>query len=207
MFTLSEGEFLVKLARKTIEEYFVTHKIPKPPKDAPKNLFEEAGVFVTLETFPEKHLRGCIGYPEPIKPLVEAAMDSAINAAFQDPRFPALEKEELNRIVVEVNILTPPELIRVSNPKEYPKQIEVGKHGLIVEHGFYRGLLLPIVAVEYKWSCVEFLTETCHKAGLTPDMWLDPHTKIYRFESQVFAEESPKGKIREIDLKELIARK
>ena len=87
----------------------------------------------------EKELRGCIGYPYPTSPLVEAVIDSAINAATQDPRFEPLTLKELSKVVFEVSVLTPPEPVEVKNPKEYVSKIKVGEDGLIVERGFYQG--------------------------------------------------------------------
>ncbi len=199
-YSLEEGEFLVKLARKTIEEYLKSGKKPKiDEKSVPEKLKKKAGAFVTLdkvgESLREKELRGCIGYIEPIMPLYKTVMEAAISAATQDPRFEPVKLEEMDNIIVEVTILTPPELIKVKSPREYPKHIEIGKHGLIVEYGIYRGLLLPQVPVEYGWSKEEFLSHTCMKAGLLPDCWLSENVKIYRFSGIVFSEEKPRGRV------------
>ncbi len=80
--------------------------------------------------------------------------------------------------------------------KDLPKEIKIGVHGLIVEKGFYKGLLLPQVPVEWGWDEMEFLSQTCWKAGLPPDCWLDENTKIYAFTAEIFEEEEPHGKIR-----------
>ena len=95
--TDEEGKFLIKLARNTVEQYLEIGKATKPPKETPKRLFEYCGVFVTINSIVsgEKKLRGCIGYPYPTSPLVEAVIDSAINAATEDPRFEPLTLEEL----------------------------------------------------------------------------------------------------------------
>jgi hypothetical protein len=143
----------------------------------------------------EKQLRGCIGYPQPTFPLVEATIDSAINAATEDPRFNPLSLKELDEVVFEVSVLTPPEAIEVNKPQEYVGKIKVGEHGLIVEKGFSKGLLLPQVPVEWGWCEEEFLCQCCMKAGLPPDTWLGKGTKIYKFTAIVFEEETPKGKI------------
>jgi uncharacterized protein (TIGR00296 family) len=112
----------------------------------------------------------------------------AISAATQDPRFPPVTINELDSIDVEVSVLTKPELINVDKPSEYPGKINVGEDGLIVEMGYYRGLLLPQVPLEWKWDVDEFLSNTCMKAGLLPDCWLKPEVKIYSFKSQIFEE-------------------
>ncbi len=201
MYSLGEGKYLIGLARRAIEVYLREGRKLSPPEDAPEKLMEKAGVFVTLESYPAHELRGCIGYPEPVYPLVEATIKAAIAAATQDPRFYPLSLRELEHCTVEVSILTKPELMEVRSPREYPEKIEVGKHGLIVERGFARGLLLPQVPVDERWSTEEFLSHTCVKAGLMPDCWLDEETKIYRFEGIVFAEVSPKGEVVERSLK------
>ncbi len=194
-----EGTFLVQLARNTAKTFLETGKIIDPPQNTPKKLFEKCGVFVTINSVRDhasKDLRGCIGYPQPIKPLVHAVIDNAINAATQDPRFEPLEKNELDQVVFEVSALTPPERIKVDNPEEYAKQVKVGEHGLIVEKGFYRGLLLPQVPVEWGWCEEDFLCQCCVKAGLPPDSWLSKNTKVYRFGAIVFEEEKPNGAVK-----------
>ncbi len=195
MYSLEEGTFLVKLARSAIEKYLEEGKLIAPPKNAPEKLKEKAGVFVTLETYPKKDLRGCIGYPEPVMPLVEAAIKAAVSAAAQDSRFPPVLRGELESTLVEVSVLTPPELIKVKSPKEYLQKIEIGRHGLTVEQGFNRGLLLPQVPVDENWSKEEFLSYTCMKAGLPSDCWCDESTKIYKFSGIVFCEVEPKGEV------------
>ncbi len=198
-FNLDEGKLLVKIARKAIEVYLARREKYKP-KNYPAKFNEERGVFVTLETYPGKELRGCIGYPEPIKPLIEALIDSAISAATRDPRFSPVTIEELDKLVVEVSVLTKPELLKCK-PNEYHKFIEIGRHGLIVERGLFRGLLLPQVAVEYNWNVEEFLANTCLKAGLMPDEWLDDTTNVYIFEAQIFSELKPNGEVIERKLR------
>ncbi|NIQ04875.1 MAG: TIGR00296 family protein, partial [Candidatus Korarchaeota archaeon] len=143
--SIEEGEFLVKLARKAVEDYLKTGKKPEVPEDTPKKLLKPCGVFVTINTleFDERKLRGCIGYPYPTTPLTQAVIESSINSATQDPRFNPVSQEEIESIVFEVSILTPPERIKAEKPNEYPSKIEIGKDGLIVEQGMRKGLLLP----------------------------------------------------------------
>ncbi|MFX1295729.1 MAG: TIGR00296 family protein [Promethearchaeota archaeon] len=197
VFSDEEGEYLVKLARKCIETIVRTGKKLNIPVDAKEKLKEKSGVFVTLETitYAEKQLRGCIGRPYPDFQLIHALIDSSIDAAMHDPRFAAVKPDELDNIVVEVSILTPPTLIKVDSVNDYPNHVEVGKDGLIVEHNWRKGLLLPQVAVEWKWNSKKFLEQTCWKAGLTPDMWMDKNTKIYKFQAEIFHELEPNGKI------------
>ncbi|NYZ78822.1 TIGR00296 family protein [Candidatus Micrarchaeota archaeon] len=199
MLSLDEGEYLIKLARKAIGTY-LEKRVAINPDKPPASLLAERGVFVTIETYPEKELRGCIGYPYPVKELAKSVVDCAINSATGDPRFPGMNRRELDRCTIEISVLTVPEVIKVNDPKEYPKCIKVGRDGLIVEYGYYSGLLLPIVPVEQKWDEEDFLSQTCHKAGVPVDTWLSPRVKIYNFQSQVFKEEKPGGRIVEVAL-------
>ena len=194
MLSLEEGTLLVKLARKTIENYVRDGKVPPRPRVSEK-LRKPRGVFVTLTRKGE--LRGCIGYPFPTKPLVDAVMDAAVSSAVRDPRFPPVRVRELSEIIVEVSVLTEPEVIQAKRPSEYPKHIEIGKHGLIVEWSGYGGLLLPQVPVEWRWDAEEFLSQTCVKAGLPPDCWLERDVTIKRFSAQIFKEKEPGGEVEE----------
>jgi uncharacterized protein (TIGR00296 family) len=189
-----EGVFAVKTARRVVEEYLERRKIPKI--EFPEKFEKKSGVFTTISTYPKHELRGCIGFPEPVFPLKKALVESALSAAFQDPRFPPLRRDEIDRVVFEVSLLTPPVEVKVKNRRELLEKIRIGKHGLIVEKGFYKGLLLPQVPVEWGWDVEEFLAQTCWKAGLYPDCWLDEDTKIYAFSAEIFEEEEPRGKIR-----------
>src|SRR3989344_9216799 len=113
-----EGSYLVSLARRAIDGYFANGKKIHPDKSGGA-LSEPRGVFVTLESYPSHELRGCIGYPLPIKELSQAVVDSSLSAAFEDPRFPPLETGELGKITVEVSVLSVPEEIEVKNSEEY----------------------------------------------------------------------------------------
>jgi uncharacterized protein len=199
-----DGKFLVQIARNTAKTYLETGKVLGPPENTPKKFFENYGVFVTINTLRNngKSLRGCIGYPYPTSPLVNAVIDNAINAATQDPRFEPLSKEELDEVVFEVTVLTPPEPVTVEKPEEYVKKIKVGEHGLIVEKGYCKGLLLPQVPIEWGWGEEEFLCQCCVKAGLPPDSWLLKGAKIYRFKGIVFEEETPNGTVKRKSLHE-----
>jgi len=196
--TLREGVFLVGLARRAVEEHLKSGKTIKPPGEASAKLRRPCGVFVTLNKVVRgrRELRGCIGFPYPTMPLVEAVIDSAVSAATGDPRFHPVSPDELAHIVFEVSVLTPPELIEVESPKGYPSEVKIGRDGLIVERGPYKGLLLPQVPVEWGWGGEEFLCQCCMKAGLPPDCWLARGTRVYRFEAVIFEEESPGGEVR-----------
>jgi len=195
--TQEEGEYLVKLARKAAETYLKKREILEVPNDVPPKLKEQCGVFVTINTLKGKthQLRGCIGFPHPTTPLARAVIESAISSATQDPRFMPMRTEELDQVVFEVSVLTPPEPVEVNNPQDYCSKIKVGRDGLIVERTYCKGLLLPQVPVELNWDEETFLCECCVKAGLSPDSWLLKDTRVYRFQAIIFEETSPKGKI------------
>ena len=138
-----------------------------------------AGAFVTLHLNGE--LRGCIGYPEDDLPLIDVVDRCAVSAAISDPRFPALALDEWSEVDIEISVLGPIE--RVSDISE----VVVGRHGLIVELGHRRGLLLPQVASERNWSAAEFASQTSAKAGLPRDAWRTG-ASLYKFEAEVFGE-------------------
>lgn len=184
MISEENGQYLVEVAKNAISTYLETGRRPFIPEDCPEELKKELGVFVTLN---KKHrLRGCIGYPEPVKSLIESTIDVAIAAAFDDPRFPELKKEEYNDLEFEVTVLTQPELIEIAHPDQYLKEIEIGRDGLIIQKGYARGLLLPQVAQENGFSVEEFLDHTCMKAGISADSWMDESCDVYKFQGQIF---------------------
>jgi uncharacterized protein (TIGR00296 family) len=193
--SLEEGKFLVNLARKAVEEYLKNRENITVPETASKKLLQHCGVFVTINSLKqgEKQLRGCIGYPYPTTPLAQAVIETAVSSATEDPRFNPLSASELNHVVFEVSVLTPPQRIKAEKPSEYPAKIMVGEDGLIIERGMFKGLLLPQVPVEWKWDEEEFLCQCCVKAGLPPDCWLMDGAKIYSFQAIVFEEEKPRG--------------
>jgi AmmeMemoRadiSam system protein A len=173
-----EQEFLLRLARQTLEQYLKTGKRPKA-KVENKKFLEKRGAFVTLKV--EGHLRGCIGYPLPVKPLYETIIDMAIAAATQDYRFSPLTVEELPRTNIEISVLSLPEPIKDA------KEIEVGRHGIIVSKGPHKGLLLPQVPLEYNWDLETYLRHGCLKAGLDEEEW-KRGVDIEVFKAQVFSE-------------------
>jgi len=197
--SLEEGIYLVKLARQTIHNYLKKVEAPPPPPVTEK-LRQERGVFVTLYTYPMKDLRGCIGFPLPTMPLYEATIEAAIASATKDPRFRPLRIDELDDIVIEVSVLTPPEEIAYKNPSELLEKIVIGRDGLIIKSGPYSGLLLPQVPVEYGWTTEEYLMHLCLKAGLESTHWLTGKARIYKFTAQIFAETEPNGEIIEEEL-------
>jgi len=199
MLTISEGETAVRLARTAIKEC-LNNARKIEPENLPDIFKEKRGVFVTLNKKKgSKELRGCIGRPYPVLPLGEAIILSAINAAREDPRFYPVDLQELDELVIEVSVLTVPKRIN-AKPGDIPDKILIGRDGLIVCAGMNSGLLLPQVAVEHGFDSAEFLSQTCMKAGLMPDAWLEG-AQVYSFEGQIFEEVEPCGKIREKDIK------
>jgi len=189
----SDGVILVKTARKAVTEFLSNGNRMRMEADLEKKFSFDSGVFVTLNK--ADGLRGCIGFPMPVKKLSRAIVDGAIAAATEDPRFPVVTTKELDNITFEVTVLTPPMEIDVSDPIDYLSKIKVGKDGLIIRHSSYSGLLLPQVPVEYGWNVEEFLQHTCEKAGLARDTWKNESIKIEKFEGIIFKEETPNGQI------------
>ena len=189
----SDGVVLVKTARRAVTEFLSNGNRIKLEPDLEEKFSFNSGVFVTLNN--PDGLRGCIGFPMPEKKLSHAIIEGAIAAATEDPRFPSVKTNELNDIVFEVTVLTPPVEIDVSDPMEYLEKIKVGRDGLIIRHSFSSGLLLPQVPVEYGWNVEEFLQHTCEKAGLARDTWKNESVKIEKFEGIIFKEETPNGVI------------
>ncbi len=195
LFTREEGKWLVSLSRKAARLYLESGTRLHPPADTPQKMMVNHGAFVTLRTFPEGELRGCIGRPDPAMPLVQAVIDSAIDSASHDPRFDPLPASSLEKCTFEVSVLTRPTLLKVVNPLEYKKAVVVGRDGLIVEWDQGAGLLLPQVPVEENWDVDTYLAYACMKAGAHPDYWLIGNLKLYTFQAEVFAELSPLGEV------------
>jgi len=175
-YSIEDGTRFLKLARESIETSF-SGKKPEMPEQ--KQFRQARGVFVTLTKSGE--LRGCIGFPMPIKSVSEAVYESARLAAFSDPRFSKLEEKELDKIKIEISILTNP----VSCDA---KDVKVGRDGLIASYVGYSGLLLPQVASEHKMSRLEFIEAVCQKAGLPKDAWQKQGFKLQKFQAQIFTE-------------------
>lgn len=191
------GKFLVRLARKTVDDYVTKKKKTETPEDTSEQLRLKSGVFVTLNSITgnQVSLRGCIGRPYPTQPLVEATIDSSVDSAVNDPRFPPVNTKELDTIIIDLSVLTPPKKIEYSNPEDLLNLVKVGRDGLIAIRGMQRGLLLPQVPVDWNWNTLEFIKHTCNKAGLPQDAWKDPKTEFMSFQAEIFGEEKPRGNI------------
>jgi AmmeMemoRadiSam system protein A len=168
---------LLRLARESITAHVAGGRTPTVDLDGVCG--RRGAAFVTLHA--RRELRGCIGHLQVDDPLGHVVPRCAIGACSRDPRFPAVVERELPDIEIEVSLLGPLESI------EGASHIEIGRHGLVIELGWNRGLLLPQVAVEWKWDADEFLGHTCRKAGLPRAAWKDG-AKLWRFEAEVFSE-------------------
>ena len=184
MISEDAGQYLLELSKDCIKYFLENGKKMKKPENYPSELDEDLGVFVTLNK--NNNLRGCIGYPEPIKSAIDATMDVALSAAFNDPRFPEVSEKEFEELDFEVTVLTKPELIEIAHPDQYFDEIEIGRDGLIIQKGYARGLLLPQVATENNFTIEDFLDHTCMKAGISADSWMDESCDVFKFQGQIF---------------------
>ncbi len=200
VYDLKKGEELIKAARMSIELYLKSPYFDKDLiKSKLKDFNEHNALFVTLEYYPTKELRGCIGFVSNEYAIKDSIVDAALSAAFQDPRFLPVTLHEINDIIIEVNILS--DMIKIDsnkNKQRIKSQIKIGRDGLMIKYGIYSGLLLPSVPVEEKWNTEQFLENTCFKAGINKDYWHYPNVNIYKFQSQIFRESEPNGKVFEI---------
>lgn len=189
MLTLEQGKKLVKLARDSIQNY-LDNKEFNISDDIKREFSKKQGIFVTLTI--NQELRGCIGFPEPMFPLYQAIFRAARLAAFDDSRFGSLTKQEFNDIEIEISVLTEPKELKCKK-SELKDNIKIGEDGLIIEHPYGSGLLLPQVFTEYNVSAEDALNMTCQKAGLSSNCWQNKECKVKSFKAQIFSE--VKGKI------------
>jgi len=176
--TATDRKTLIEIARQSIEAH-LTGK-PTPQFEVSDTLKSDGAAFVTLTK--NGQLRGCIGYTEAFKPLWETVSECAISAAVKDPRFPPVTAAELAALYIEISVLTPLQKVKSLD------EIKVGRDGLMISMGGWRGLLLPQVAAEYGWTRDEFLQHTCQKAGLPLDAYRSPNAVIQKFQAIVFGE-------------------
>jgi AmmeMemoRadiSam system protein A len=177
--TKEEKRTLLKIARSSIQSALGGKPFSQKEYKS-GSLSQPSGVFVTLRL--SENLRGCIGYVEPLFPLAQATQEAAVKAAMEDPRFMPMSLAELASITIEISVLSP-----LSELHDKTK-IEIGKHGLVIDTGFKRGLLLPQVATEYGWDREQFLKHTASKAGLPPDAWKRKEAKLFTFTVEKFEE-------------------
>jgi len=172
---------LLSLARCALTDFLIDGFI-QPIESQEPIFLQPRGVFVTLWRHDNGDLRGCRGEPRPQRPLIEAVVLMTIAAAIDDPRFLPVVAEELPLLKIEINILTQPQPI-------LRQQIEIGRHGLLIEGPQDGGLLLPEVALRHHMNLDEFLTTLCAKAHLPEGAWRNPDCRLYAFETLVLLED------------------
>ncbi len=179
MLDATEKAALLEIARISLDSHF-SHKTAPECRPSSGGLIERKGAFVSLHRGDD--LRGCIGQLYPDRELYKIVQHCVLSAALEDTRFIPVAMEELPELSIEISVLTPFRRIRKI------EEIEVGKHGLYLVQGRFRGLLLPQVATQYGWDRITFLEQTCRKSGLPESAWQDPHTMIQIFEAEVFSD-------------------
>ncbi len=176
-----EKEILLAIARQAIVQGVETGEEYIEPREE-KHLNQRNGCFVTIKQ--SGRLRGCIGNFQSELPLFREVAQMALASSSQDPRFYPMKREDLNNFTLEISVLSPLQKI------EEIAEIEVGTHGIYIEKGFHRGVLLPQVATEHNWDRDTFLQQTCMKAGLATNAWQAEDSDIYIFSAQIFGEEN-----------------
>lgn len=177
--TDAEKAILLEAARKAIVDFVKQGSFEPVPREE-KSLNRRNGCFVTIKK--NGQLRGCIGNFQSERPLFKEVAEMAVASASKDPRFYPMKAEDLADFSLEISVLSPLEKI------DGIEEIEVGKHGIYLEKGYYRGVLLPQVATEHGWDRLTFLKQTCIKAGLPTNAWQDDDAEIYIFSAQIFSE-------------------
>lgn len=200
-FSLEDGKSLIKFARDNIENFLRDSRRIIVPEVIKQKFSDKYGAFVTLNkvNFEGNPLRGCIGYIEPTYSLYDVIHKVSVSSATEDPRFPSVTLNEMNEIIIELSILTPPKVIEVNDPNEYLERIVIGRDGLIAQQGEWRrGLLLPQVPVDQgrNWDVKTFLDHTCLKTGLPMNAWHDiERVKISSFQAILFKEKEPRREV------------
>jgi AmmeMemoRadiSam system protein A len=182
MLSQEQRRLLLRIARDSIAAVLDGRRPELDHSHFDPGLTRLSGAFVSLHSG-DGDLRGCIGSVEAVAPLADAVSANAVNAAFRDPRFHPLRRDELADVHIEISVMSPVEPVRSVD------EIEVGRHGLIIRRGGRAGLLLPQVAAEHGWDRETFLRQTCVKAGLPPESWRTPECRIERFSAEVFSEQ------------------
>ncbi len=175
-FSPEERSLLLQLAHQAIAAALEQREISLVPPTT--HLAEPRGVFTTL--YYHGDLRGCVGYVFPVMSLYRTVAESARGAAFDDSRFAPVTRDQAPELEVSLSILSPPQPIQ-------PEAVEIGRHGLLVRLGAYRGLLLPQVPVEHGWDRITFLEQTCKKAGLPSSAW-QAGAQLEAFTAEVFGD-------------------
>ncbi|OGV12215.1 MAG: AMMECR1 domain-containing protein [Ignavibacteria bacterium RIFOXYA2_FULL_37_17] len=180
--TLEEKKILLDTARISIKSVFTGEKIPGPDYGTHPIFNSHAGTFVTLTK--SGSLRGCIGYIISDSPLFETVCDAAVQASQNDPRFPSVRQSEIKDLSIEISVLSEP------FPLNNYDEIEIGKHGLILEEKGKRGLLLPQVPIEHHMNREQYLDAICRKSGFPPGYWKTKQLKLHAFTATIFCDSS-----------------
>src|SRR4051812_11220428 len=181
-YSQDERRLLLGVAREAVRAALDKRQLDLAPPS--ERLAQHRGAFTTLHIRGE--LRGCVGYVFPQYSVYRTVAETAVAAAFDDPRFTPLSQEEYPLLEYEISVLTP--VVPID-----PEDVEVGKHGLVITYGSRRGLLLPQVPAEHGWDREKFLQQTCIKAGIPPDAW-EHGAKVEAFTAEVFGDEDTKEK-------------
>ena len=184
--TLEEKKILLDIARTSIKSVFTGEKISEPDYEKHPFFNSHAGAFVTLTK--AGSLRGCIGYIISDSPLFETVCEAAIHASQNDPRFPSVRQSEVKDLLIEISVLSEP------FPLNSYDEIEIGKHGLILEEKGRRGLLLPQVPIEHHMNREQYLNAICLKSGFSPGYWKTKQLKLNAFTATVFCEKDLEAK-------------
>jgi AmmeMemoRadiSam system protein A len=180
----AEKKLLLSDARETISAK-LERRVPAYMQGGEGSvILQRCGAFVTLHEGygQEQRLRGCIGRMSSDQPLRKTVRDMALEAAFGDPRFSPLTKQEWPRCSIEISVLSP------MKPCPDPESVRIGIHGLYLTHRGRTGVLLPQVPVEQGWDLEQYLDYICQKAGLPPESYKAPDAKLFTFTAEVFSE-------------------
>jgi len=184
-FSAEECQTLLVIARHAIEARAAAEPfdLEALAEHVPPRLHEIRAAFTTL--FLNHQLRGCVGFAVPLYPLYRTVAETAVSAAFLDPRFPPVTAEEVGGLRLEISLLSPLQQLEASRAES---EIQIGRHGLLITHMARRGLLLPQVAVEHGWDALLFLENTCLKAGLQRGAWREPGARLEVFTAEIFGD-------------------
>ncbi len=199
-YSIEQGSKLVAAARNSIELYLTINNFDR--KMIERTITEHDnnnGVFVTIEHYPTRTLRGCMGFVEPKEKFSKALIDAAIAAAAEDSRFVPVSHMEFEHMIVEVSILDKPKLITASTEIAIKNNIKLGRDGLILKYGYHEAILLPNVPIENNWTKEKYLDNLCIKAGLKEHIWKTGQARLYTFTAHIFREKEPRGEIEEVN--------
>lgn len=190
--TGEEGKIGLELARKSLESTLWEGKPLEVPEGLPEIFYREGAAFVTLNLKESGRLRGCIGSLLAHRPLAEDIVKNAVSAATADPRFPTVTKSELEKVTLELSVLTHPKPFPYETPEELLARITPGEDGVIIKKGPYQATFLPSV-----WEQIpeksDFFRHLCAKAGLPGDFYLTGALEVYTYRAEIFHEEEAHG--------------